>query len=87
MHRMRPMAMIVLLLLFLLFGWVIIASEPEERINRACAPVLWGGNVVTSITSMFSESAAYRVEDAVLDVHYGCRYTVWRLFYAEDEQN
>lgn len=61
--------------------WVILASNPQTRMARACDPVLWTGNIGASLTAFASPNGASAVQKWGNKFDYGCRYTVWRLFY------
>ena len=69
-------------LVFLGFvAWVILASNPQIRMARACEPVLWTGNIAASLTAFASADGASSVQKWGDKLDYGCRYTLWRLFY------
>lgn len=72
-------------LLMVIFAcWILLASSQEERINRSCYPIVWFGNILESIALLTVESWAEGVKEQALDVDYGCRYVVWRVFYEDD---
>lgn len=72
-------------LLFLGFvAWIFISATPGERIDKACRPIAWGGNVVTSVAAMATPSSQTTVQKWFDSLEYGCRYTTWRLFYQRD---
>lgn len=64
--------------------WVFLAANPSARIVRSCEPVEWTGNVVTSMASLVLPSQQEKMQRWTLKTAYGCRYTVWRLFYQSD---
>ena len=69
-------------LVFLGFvAWVILASNPQVRMARACEPIVWTGNVAASLTAFASSGGAASVQKWGNKLDYGCRYTLWRLFY------
>ena len=69
-------------LVFLGFvAWVILASNPQVRMARACEPIVWTGNVAASLTAFASSGGAASVQKWGDKFDYGCRYTLWRLFY------
>ncbi len=63
--------------------WIIAASSPSQRIENACRPIGWSGNVVVSLSALVLPDQQKTVEKWFDKVEYGCRYTVWRLFYQE----
>lgn len=74
-------------ILFLIFvGWIFVPGHPTTRIEHACRPVGWGGNVVTSLTSLAVPSQQAVVQRWFDKFEYGCQYTTWRLIY-QDEYN
>ena len=71
-------------LLFLGFVfWIIAAASPQQRIENACRPVGWTGNVVTSLSALALPAQQKKVEGWFDKLEYGCRYMTWRLFYQE----
>lgn len=65
-------------------GWIVMATSTEKRIERFCQPVLWTGNLATSVTALTVSKYQDNVENAFDSFDYGCRFSVWRLLY-EDE--
>lgn len=70
------------LLAFLL--WIVFAADPSERITRVCRPMAWIGNGATSVAALTSPTYQKSVDGWFKGLDYGCRYSVWRLFYQED---
>jgi len=71
-------------LLFLAFvAWIVLAASPTQRIENACRPVHWVGNVVTSGSALALPKQQVTVQRWFDKIEYGCQYTVWRLFYQE----
>lgn len=74
-------------LLFLAFvAWMLIATTPSQRIEKACAPVGWSGSVVTSLSALVLPNQQATLQGWFDKLEYGCQYTAWRLFY-QDEYN
>lgn len=74
-------------ILFLLFvGWIFIPGTPNTRIEHACAPIGWSGNVVTSLSALALPNTQQTAQRWFDKFEYGCQYTVWRLIY-QDEYN
>lgn len=72
-------------MLFLGFiAWVFISGTPQERINKFCRPVGWGGNAVTSLSALAIPSQQDNVKHWFDKFEYGCEYMTWRLFYQDD---
>lgn len=63
--------------------WIIAASTPAQRIENACRPIGWSGNVVTSLSALVLPNQQTKMQGWFDKFEYGCRYTVWRLFYQE----
>ncbi|OCX68141.1 hypothetical protein A6M27_17035 [Acidithiobacillus thiooxidans] len=72
------------LLLLGFIVWVFLAPNPDVRIDRACAPVQWGGNVVTSLAALSTPELELQVQTGMNKMTYGCEYSIWRLFYQAD---
>lgn len=63
--------------------WIIVATTPNQRIENACRPVGWTGNIVTSLSALALPSQQGSVQGWFDKAEYGCRYTTWRLFYQD----
>lgn len=63
--------------------WIISATTPLSRIENACRPVGWTGNVVTSLSALVLPAQQAKVQSWFDKLEYGCRYMTWRLFYQE----
>lgn len=61
--------------------WITIGKNHGERIERACSPFSWAGNVTVSLFSLTGGKAADRAQDMFDRVTYGCEYASWRLFF------
>jgi hypothetical protein len=64
--------------------WAFATSSSNERIERVCKPVAWGGNIATSVAALTTAKYQENVNNLFGKVNYGCQYTVWRLFYQKE---
>lgn len=64
--------------------WVIFSADPSARITRVCKPVAWLGNGATSVSALVAPNSQQSVDAWFSKLDYGCRYSVWRLFYQEE---
>jgi hypothetical protein len=71
------------LLLLAFVAWVFIAATPQQRIENVCRPVGWGGNATTSLTALTLPAHQQSVQRWFDKFEYGCRFTVWRLFFQD----
>ncbi len=69
------------LLILAFIVWIFLAPQPDVRMQRACSPVQWGGNVVTSLAALSTPAAELYVQTGMDKMTYGCEYSLWRLFY------
>lgn len=75
---------IISLLVIVYIGWVMLATTPESRMERACRPVQWTGNVTVSLTNLTVPQWQAQVQDLFDRGEYGCQYSLWRLFYESE---
>lgn len=74
-------------ILFLIFvGWIFVPGHPTTRIDHACRPIGWGGNIITSVSSLAMPAQQQTIQKWFDKFEYGCQYTVWRLIY-QDQYN
>lgn len=72
----------VLMVIFI--GWIFITGDSAERMERACKPVEWTGNMAVSLVALTYPSGQRRTQMAFENMDYGCQYSLWRLFYETD---
>ena len=65
-------------------AWVLLASNPAMRINRACRPLHWASSGIVSLTALTAPKYETDAQDGGNKVVYGCEYSIWRLFYQKD---
>ena len=74
-------------ILMIFFGfWIMMASDPYSRFERACAPVDWLGNVSTSFVALSFGDDGKGTADWFAKASYGCQWSIWRLFYEDEWQ-
>jgi len=64
--------------------WILLASTPQTRLERACRPVDWTGNLATSTAALVAPSYQQSVTKTFRSIDYSCQYMLWRLFYEDD---
>lgn len=64
--------------------WTLLASTPNERFDRACAPVQWTESVALSAAAFIHPTGEVAVKGAMDKADYFCRYTTWQLFYGKE---
>lgn len=66
------------------FIWIFLSTKGAERIDRACTPIDWTGNFVSSIVSILTPKYEESFENGFKKAEYTCQYTLWRFAYEED---
>lgn len=64
--------------------WIFFTSNPLTRIDRACSPINWAGNVTVSLTALTVPKYQDDMQKWFTKFDYGCQYTIWRLFYQKE---
>ncbi|WP_018234317.1 hypothetical protein [Thioalkalivibrio thiocyanodenitrificans] len=72
------------LLVIVYIGWMFLAPDSSTRIERACAPIEWTGNLAVSVTALTVPDGQVTVRESFEKLDYGCQYTLWRAFYERD---
>ena len=74
-------------LMFALFiiwvGWIFLGGTGQGRLDRACRPVEWTGNVTTSLAAYSFPSTTKGVQRTFKKADYFCEYSLWRLFFED----
>jgi hypothetical protein len=65
--------------------WIFITSSPAERLDRTCAPVGVVQKIATSMVMLMdgSERNVAATKAGFERTVYGCKFTVWRVFYED----
>jgi hypothetical protein len=70
---------------FVIFiAWTFMPTDVHVRLERACKPVDWAGNIVLSMTAFVYPSGQASVDAFFKKTDYACQYSIWRLIYEED---
>lgn len=66
--------------------WIAFTSSPIERLERTCAPTTWIGKFSTSVAMLAddSERSVAPIRETFVRMNYGCKFTLWRVFYEDD---
>jgi len=65
-------------------GFIILASTPSGRIQRACLPVEGGGNVLTALVTVFKRDWEDGMREGSAKVTHSCRFFIFKVFYADE---
>ena len=65
-------------------GYIFIADSPQERLDHACKPVEWVGNMTVSLSALTTPGWQTRVKRWIANTDYACEYVLWRQFYEDD---
>ena len=87
MFRIFDMLIFAGVLFFL--GWIFLAATPEQRMDRACAPISWGGQLVEAggeLATSPHSGTVHTIREYTDKGVYGCQYIIWRAFYAHPDQ-
>lgn len=84
MFLIKPFSGILGVLVLLYIGWVFLAGQPSERIDRGCRPIGWAGNVLTSVFAIGAPSFSQATYRVFKNTEYTCQYAVWRLLYESE---
>jgi hypothetical protein len=80
----KPFSVLIGVGMFLFVGSILMESSPQSRLNMACAPVRWTGNIMGSMAALTdSEKVIDRIAVGTDEFDYGCQFTLWRLIYGK----
>ena len=65
-------------------AWVMMPSNPDQRLDRACRPVVWTGKAFVAVADLASQKYSPDVERFFEKADYSCRYVIWKVFYQEE---
>lgn len=79
----KPFSMIFFILVMVWMGGIFLTSNTQTRIERACSPVTVSDKIVVAMVQLVYEEWALDAHKMMLQMEYGCRYTVWKTFYED----
>lgn len=79
----KPFSMIFFILVMVWMGGIFLTSNTQTRIERACSPVTVSDKIVVAMVQLVYEQWALDAHKMMLQMEYGCRYTVWKTFYED----
>lgn len=82
----KPFSMIFFVLCMVWFGSILVTTDPQLRMDRACVPIHYMDKAGTSAMTLVDKGWGETTNKFFQDFHYGCRFVVWRVFYEEDWQ-
>ncbi len=81
----KPIAGLLAMFFFIYIVYVLLTSDPLERMNRMCSPVtLWPARVVVSGARIFAPSHADSLQQHFNNGFYTCRRWVWGALYSQE---
>jgi hypothetical protein len=80
----KPFSLIFFILVLAWLGSIFITSNPETRMDRTCVPIKYMDKAGTAGMQLFNADWGLPTHEFFEKVNYGCRFIVWRVFYADD---
>lgn len=81
----RPFSMIFFIAVMVWVGGIFITSDPRTRIDRACLPVTYADSMLVAVVQVIHEPYAMGAHQMMLAFEYGCKFTVWKMFYEKHD--
>ena len=83
---MKMVGVVLFACLCFFFVYILLAGTPLERLNRSCLPATWFGRAMTTAASFSSNGAEAKSAEGSGQLYNGCRYFLYRQFYAEEHR-
>lgn len=83
---MKMVGVVLFACLCFFFVYILLAGTPLERLNRSCLPATWLGRAMTTVASFGSNGAEAKSAEGADQLYNGCRYFLYRQFYAEEHR-
>jgi hypothetical protein len=81
----KPIGGLLAMAFFIYIVYILMTSEPLERMNRICTPVtLWPARIVVSGARIFAPSHAESLQQHFNNGFYTCRKWVWGALYSDE---
>ena len=80
----KPFRLIFFVLIMAWFGSIFVTTDPQVRMDRTCVPVEYMDRAGTAGMQLVDASWGAATHQFFQNMHYGCRFVVWRVFYEED---
>ncbi len=79
----KPFSMIFFVLVMVWAGSILVTSSPQARIDRGCAPATLADKILVAVVQVIHEPFAEDAHEMMLHFEYGCRFTLWKVFYED----
>ena len=80
----KPFSLIFFVLVMVWMGSILITSDPQKRMDRACVPIEYADKGATAVMSLLGREWGEGTHKLFVKTHYGCRYVIWTMFYEEE---
>jgi hypothetical protein len=81
----KPIAGVLAMAFFIYLIYILLTSEPLERMNRICAPVTqWPARIIVSGARIFAPTHADSIQEHFDHGFYTCRRWVWGALYSRE---
>ena len=82
----KPFSLLFFVAVMAWFGAIFLPSDPQVRMDRTCIPVSYIDKGATAAMQLVDAGWGEGTHEFFENIHYGCRFVVWRVFY-EDAWN
>lgn len=80
----KPFSFIFFVVVMLWVGSIFLTTQPQLRMERACAPVRITGTAFEAGMTLVSQEAGAQTRRVFDTGTYACKHVVWSIFYKED---
>ena len=80
----KPFSLVFFIAVMVWIGAILISSDPQTRMDRFCIPVEYSDRASTSGMQLVDAGWGESTHKFFQNMHYGCRFVVWRMFYEEE---
>lgn len=71
--------------LVIFIAWILVASEPADRIIRSCTPIYYIGKPFSSLAKLAGGDTANSITKFSIAREKDCRFVIYDMFYSEEK--
>lgn len=80
----KPFSLIFFVAVMVWMGAIFVSADPQTRMDRFCIPVEFARRAATGGMGLVDDGWGASTNKFFDNMHYGCRYVMWRMFYEEE---
>lgn len=80
----KPFSFLFFVAVMVWIGSILITTEPQSRMGRACVPISATGVAVEAAMGLVNQEWGAATASVFQTWDFGCKHVIWSVFYKDD---